>query len=87
MHFIFFVNQKEWLFKVNKDRDLSGSMDMWQLLHNISPPILKLRGPEDIIKTLQDSTLSDKPVKIEGLLYYGDGILQVTSETVEENKS
>ena len=82
-----FVNQKEWLFKVNNARDLSGSMDMSQLLHYISPPILKLRGPEKIIETLQDPTLSGKPVKIEGLLYYGVGILQVTSETVEENKS
>jgi hypothetical protein len=85
--FYFFVNQKEWLFKVNNARDLSGNIDMSHLLHFISPPILKVRGPENIIKTLQDPRLSGKPVKIEGLLYYGDGILQVTSATVEENKS
>lgn len=85
--FHFFVNQEEWLFTVNKARDLSGNMDMSHLLHYISPPILKLRGPENIIKTLQDPMLSGKPVKIEGLLYYGDGILQVTSATVKGNKS
>ena len=81
------LNQKEWRFKVNKARDLSGSMDMSQLLHNISSPILKLRGPEDIIKTLNDLTLSGKSITIEGLLYFEDGILQVTSEIVEEDKS
>ena len=59
-------------------------MDMSQLLHNISPPLLKLRGPGNIIKALQDQTLSGKSVKIEGLLYFGDGILQATSETVEK---
>ena len=81
------VNQKEWLFKVNRARNLSSSMDMSQLLHNISPPFLKLRGPENIIKALQDPTLSGKGIKIEGLLYFGDGILQVISETVGGNKS
>ena len=81
------VNQKEWLFKVNNARDLSGSMDMSGLLHNLSSPILKLRGPENIIESLQDPTLSGMPVKIEGVLYFGAGILQVTSETVGENKS
>ena len=81
------INQKEWSFKVNRARDLSGSMDMSQLLHNISSPILKLRGPENIIKTLNDLTRSGKLITIEGLLYFEDGILQVTSETVVENKS
>ena len=77
------VNQKEWLFKVNKARDLSSNIDMSQLLHNISSPILKLRGPENITKTLQESGLSGKSVKIEGLLYFEAGIIQVTSETLE----
>ena len=81
------VNQKEWLFKINNARDLSGSMDMSGLLHNLSSPLLKLRGPENIIETLQDSTIAGKPVKIEGLLYFGAGISQVTSETVEGNES
>lgn len=81
------VDQKEWLFKIKNTRDLNGSLDRSQLLHNISPPILKFRGPKNIIGALQDPTLSGKPVVIEGLLYFGAGIIQVTSESVEKSKS
>jgi hypothetical protein len=82
------AGQKEWFFKVKDARDLSGDLAEFEIFKNIFPRILYLRGPDNLIGTLQKPEIIGKPVKIEGYLYIGDGILQLTSiENINQKKA
>lgn len=77
------IQGKEWLFRIAKVEKLTGSSpDGWRLLRGLFPSQVRFVGPEALLRSLQDPELEGIPLIIEGRLYVGNRILQIT--TVEE---
>ena len=74
-----FVDKKEWIFKIKKAVDLTGDMTELDILENIWPPQLTLRGPANLIDPLQQPDVAGKRFVIQGYLYISDRILEVDS--------
>ena len=66
------VKNKEWLFSIKRAMDLSGDLDQFEILENIWPPILTLRGPDNLIDSLLKPDIAGKRLAIHGTLYISD---------------
>ena len=73
------VEETRWRFNVAKVEKLTGKeVGSLRLLQAIFPPQLRLIGPDELLRPLQDPQVAGKPLVIEGLLYIGDRMLFIT---------
>ena len=74
------VEKTRWRFNVAKVEKLTGKeVGSLRLLQAIFPPQLRLTGPDELLRPLQDPQVAGKPLVIEGLLYVGDRMLFITA--------
>jgi hypothetical protein len=74
-----FIQNNEWLFRLDKVETLTGTNYGWMILSDIFPPELHFTGPEDLMQALQATERTGKPVSVEGRLYIADRMLAVTT--------
>jgi len=74
-----FIQNTEWLFRLDNIEALTGTNYGWMILSDIFPPELHFTGPEDLLRALQAAERTGKPVSVEGRLYIADRMLAVTA--------
>lgn len=74
------IEGMRWKFNVAKVEKLTGKeVGSLRLLQSIFPPQLRLTGPDELLRPLQDPQVAGKPLVIEGRLYVGDRMLFITA--------
>lgn len=84
------VEGKEWIFKVNRVRELTGPAHGQMILEDIFPPRLRFVGPDEFIVPLQQPGITEQVINVEGRLYIAHRMFLVTAvETfpLEEQES
>lgn len=74
-----FIQNKEWLFRLENVETLSGTNYGWMILGDLFPPELHFTGPADLLGPLQQPELAGKMITVEGRLYLADRMLAVTA--------
>jgi hypothetical protein len=73
-----FIQNSEWLFRLDNVETLTGTDYGWMILSDIFPPELHFTGPENLMRTLQAAEHAGNPVIVEGRLYISDRMFAVT---------
>ena len=82
------VHDTEWQFWLTDVQALSGMNYGWMILSDIFPPELRLAGPADLLRPLQNPAIAGKPLTVEGRLYTANRKLLVTAvEKLTEQSS
>ena len=77
-YFTLHVGDKDLLFKVDSAQSLTGDRTGMDLLQDIDGNRLLLRGADKTLSPLKEPGLIGKRVYIEGNLFVGNGIMDVT---------
>jgi hypothetical protein len=73
------AGDKELKFKLERAENLTGERTGEELLQDLAGRRLFLRGPEKLIRPLEEPKIAGKRIRIEGSLFVSDGILDVTT--------
>jgi hypothetical protein len=73
-----YIRHKHMAFKVEDARGIDTAANKLEILDALFPPLLTIVGSEDIIALLQKPEMEGKVITMEGDLYIGNGMFQVT---------
>jgi hypothetical protein len=85
-------DKQQWLFTVNRVDTVTGTDHPGlMLLSEIFPPALHIRGSTSDMAVLEDPSVVEKTVTLQGFLYIADrnfyvGIVSVAAQTALENR-
>jgi hypothetical protein len=73
------VEDIKWSFEVKDAKSLSGTETRIELLEALHGRSLHLRGPDEVLRPIQNMQLAGEPVRIKGLFDSGGRTLDVKS--------
>ncbi|MGE0822122.1 MAG: hypothetical protein AB7G75_08055 [Candidatus Binatia bacterium] len=72
------IEGKDWIFKIDKVRELTGPAHGQMILEDIFPPKLRFVGPDEFIAPLQQGAIANHPITVDGRLYIAHHMFLVT---------
>lgn len=79
------VEGKDWIFRVNRVQELTGSAYGQGILGDIFPPQLRFVGPDELLAPLQQADITEQRINVEGRLYVAHRMLFVTAVKIQSS--